>query len=285
MSAFASTLILLAALAAGCQSQAPQWPRLDPPVAAPDFTLPQLDAGTVHLSDLRGRVVIMEFWATWCGPCRFSTPSLDVIFRKFRDRGATVLLMNQGENPETVRRWVNGRFQAPILLDQDKRVAWQYGVRGIPRLFIVDQAGQIIYAHSGYRGGLERDLTTILNELLAAVMADTLTIHGLMAMCRLGVTDEEQANPQEVRIDVELAIDARRAAARDDVNDAVDYAQLVAAVKALVEGHPYRLMETMAEDIAALILREFSTPEVEVKVAKRALPGIESASVEVTRGR
>ena len=168
MSAFTRTLILLTALAAGCGGDAPKWPRLDPPVAAPDFTLQQLDAGTVRLSDLRGQVVVMEFWATWCGPCRFSTPSLDVIYRRFRDRGVTVLLINQGETPETVRTWVEGRFQAPILLDQDRRVAMRYGVQGIPRLFIVDQAGQILYVRSGYGGGLERDLTAILNELLAA---------------------------------------------------------------------------------------------------------------------
>jgi dihydroneopterin aldolase len=116
-------------------------------------------------------------------------------------------------------------------------------------------------------------------------MADTLTIHGLTARCRLGVTEAEQASPQEIWIDLELAIDAKRAALRDDVNDAVDYARLVAEVKALVEGHAYRLMETMAEDIAAMILREFPTPEAEVKVTKRALAGIESATVEITRGR
>jgi len=109
----------------------------------------------------------MEFWATWCGPCRFSSPSLDVIYRKFHDRGATVLLINQGEAPDTVRTWINGRFQAPILLDRDRRVAMRYGVQGIPRLFVVDQAGQILYVRSGYGGGLERDLGAILTQLLA----------------------------------------------------------------------------------------------------------------------
>jgi peroxiredoxin len=155
----------------GCQPTTPAWPRLDPSVAAPDFTLQQLDAGTVRLSDLRGRVVIMEFWATWCGPCRFSTPSLDVIYRKFRDRGATVLLINEGEEAEKVRAWVNGRFQAPILLDEDTRVGSRYGVQGIPRLFVVDRAGQIAYVRSGYGGGLERDLTAILTQLLAEQVA------------------------------------------------------------------------------------------------------------------
>lgn len=116
-------------------------------------------------------------------------------------------------------------------------------------------------------------------------MADALTIQGLIVQCRLGALEWEQTSPQEVRIDLELAIDAAKAAQRDDVNDALDYARLAAVVKTLVEGHSYRLMESMAEEIAALILREFPTPEVEVKVTKRALPGIESATVEITRGR
>jgi len=110
----------------------------------------------------------MEFWATWCGPCRFSTPSLDVIYRKFRDRGVMVWLINEGEASERIHRWVNGRFQAPILLDQDTRVGYRYGVQGIPQLFVVDQAGQIAYVRSGYGGGLERDLSAILNDLLTA---------------------------------------------------------------------------------------------------------------------
>ena len=166
-------LISFSALAAtGCGSSAPEWPRVDPPVAAPDFTLQQLDGPTVRLSDLRSRVVVMAFWATCFGPCRFSTPSLDVIYRKFKDRGVTVLLINQGEEPDTVRRWVDGRFQAPILLDRDRQVAMRYGVQGIPRLFIVNQAGQILYARSGYGGDLERDLSAILNDLLAAPAVD-----------------------------------------------------------------------------------------------------------------
>jgi len=110
----------------------------------------------------------MEFWATWCVPCRFSTPSLDVIYRKFHRRGVTVLLINVGESVERVRNWVNGRFQAPVLLDQDTRVAWRYGIQGIPQLLIVDQAGQIVHVRSGYGEGLERDLKWILTDLLAS---------------------------------------------------------------------------------------------------------------------
>ncbi len=116
-------------------------------------------------------------------------------------------------------------------------------------------------------------------------MADTLAIHGLAVECRLGVFEWEQQTPQPVRIDLELEIDAARAAQRDDVHDAIDYAALVSAVKQLAESKPYRLMETLAEDVASTILHQGMTSRVIVRVTKRAVQGIDAASVEITRGR
>ena len=116
-------------------------------------------------------------------------------------------------------------------------------------------------------------------------MADKLSIRGLAVECRLGVLDEERAKAQTIWIDLELEIDASKAAERDDVESSVDYAALMASVKQHVESASYRLMETLAEDIAALVLKRFPTPEVEVKVKKRALPGIDYAAVEITRKR
>jgi peroxiredoxin len=153
-------------IAAGC-GPVERWTRLPDSVEAPDFTLEQLDGAPVQLSSLRGQVVVMEFWASWCGPCRMSTPSLDVVYRKFRDRGVAVLLVNLQESPETARRWTAGRFAAPVLLDREGQVAARYGVRALPRLFIIDRQGRIQYARSGYGGGLERSLSQVLEELLA----------------------------------------------------------------------------------------------------------------------
>ena len=162
---FGATLVLIS----GCGGQGgitSDWRRIDPPVAAPEFTLPQLDGKLVSLSDLRGRVVVMEFWATWCGPCRFSLPSLEVIGKRYRDQGVTVLLVNQGESAQQVRRWAKQRFTSPILLDENSRVGHGYGVRGMPRLVIVDQRGRVVYEHEGYGGGLEVNLSRILDSLL-----------------------------------------------------------------------------------------------------------------------
>ncbi len=114
-------------------------------------------------------------------------------------------------------------------------------------------------------------------------MADTLIIQELAVDCRLGVHEWEQAAPQTIWIDLELAIDASRAAARDDVREAVDYARLVAAVKARAQAQSYHLLETLAEVIAADVLQQFGVSQVRVRVKKRALPGIGYAAVEVMR--
>ena len=163
-------VLLLALLSvAGCESSGigRDWRRIEPPAAAAPFTLPQLDGPEVTLTALKGRVVVMEFWATWCTPCRFSLPSLEVIAKRYRDRGVSVLLINLDEEPEKVRAWAERRYTAPILL-QGGTIADRYRVKSIPRLFIVDQIGRLMWEHQGYGGGLEHSLSLILDELLVA---------------------------------------------------------------------------------------------------------------------
>ena len=116
-------------------------------------------------------------------------------------------------------------------------------------------------------------------------MADRLSIHDLVAECHIGVFEWERARPQSLWIDLELEIDAARTTAGDDVQATIDYGRLVTSVKQLVQSKPYRLLETMTEEIAALVLKEFATPAVLVRIKKRALPGIEYAAVEITRTR
>ena len=108
-------------------------------------------------------------------------------------------------------------------------------------------------------------------------------IEGIEAECRLGVYEWEQAKPQPIWIDLELSIDAKRAAARDDVRDALDYAALVAAVREEAQRRPVKLLETLTEAIAGLVLEQCGTKWVRVRVKKRALKGIGYAAVEVER--
>jgi dihydroneopterin aldolase len=114
-------------------------------------------------------------------------------------------------------------------------------------------------------------------------MADRLLIHDLATECRVGVFDWEQAGPQPIWIDLELAIDAAKSAAQDDIRQAIDYGRLVTSITHHVQGRSFHLLETLAEEVAALVLKEFHTNEVLVRVKKRALPHIEYAAVEVVR--
>ena len=114
-------------------------------------------------------------------------------------------------------------------------------------------------------------------------MSDRLILQDIEASCRLGVYEWEQTTPQPIWIDLELAIDAARAAASDEVGEAVDYAALVTAVRELAQRTPCRLLETMAEAIGSLILTRFNTSWVRVRVKKRALEGMGYAAVEIER--
>jgi dihydroneopterin aldolase len=114
--------------------------------------------------------------------------------------------------------------------------------------------------------------------------ADRLIIRQLTVQARIGVTEAERATPQTLWIDLELAIDAAAAAAHDDMRDTIDYAQLVAAVTHTATHTTYNLLETVAEAVAATVRQQGAHGQVVVRVTKRALPGIDSAAVEVVRG-
>ena len=114
---------------------------------------------------------------------------------------------------------------------------------------------------------------------------DLLLISDLEAPCKLGVHEWERKEPQTIWIDLELSIDTKRAAERDDVKAALDYGRLVTVVRELAQASAYHLMETLAEEIAKMILSEFSTEFVVVRVKKRALPGIGFAAVQIERQR
>ena len=118
---------------------------------------------------------------------------------------------------------------------------------------------------------------------MASCDADKVIIKDLATECRIGVFEWEQKTPQQVWIDVELAIDAAKVAASDDLKDVVDYGRLVTRLKQHAQQKPFKLLETLAEELAALILKEFAAPQVTLCVKKRALPGVDYTAVELSR--
>ena len=113
---------------------------------APDFTLVSLDGDQVTLSGLRGRVVVVNFWATWCLPCRTETPALEKSYEQYKDSDAVILGVNL-TNQDSIRQ-VDSFVQEfgltyPILLDEDGRVGNLYQVRGLPTTFFINREGII----------------------------------------------------------------------------------------------------------------------------------------------
>ncbi len=136
--------------------------------AAPDFTAMSLDGRQVRLSDYRGRPVVLNAWATWCGPCRAEMPDLERLHQEYHGQGVIVLAVNIGEPKERVAGFVqdNG-FTFPVLLDETASVvARPYRISALPTTFFIDREGQIANIKVGMM-----DLTEMkhrLGELLAS---------------------------------------------------------------------------------------------------------------------
>jgi peroxiredoxin len=112
--------------------------------AAPDFTLETHAGDSVSLAELRGQVVLVNFWATWCPPCRAEMPAIQQVYQAYRDQGFTVLAVDVQENQAQVAAFVAEReLSFPVLMDADGSVSARYQVRAMPSTFFVDQEGII----------------------------------------------------------------------------------------------------------------------------------------------
>lgn len=113
---------------------------------APDFTLDNLQGEKVTLSDLRGKIVVINLWATWCPPCRAEMPALENAYEQYKDSGLVVLglnVTNQDSESEVPRFVEEFGLTFPILLDRDGSVSALYELRGLPTTFFVNRAGII----------------------------------------------------------------------------------------------------------------------------------------------
>jgi thiol-disulfide isomerase/thioredoxin len=122
---------------------------------APTFFLPALDGSRFFLSDhvgpQGGKVVVLDFWATWCRPCKRELPLLDALVRKYPRESVLLVLVNVGEKRDTVLADPDAaRSGWPVLLDQFSAISAKYGVDGLPSLFIIGRDGVLRYAAAGY---------------------------------------------------------------------------------------------------------------------------------------
>lgn len=143
-----------------------------PPVLgmiAPDFSLSDLRGETQNLSHYRGKIVLLNFWATWCKPCTTEMPAMQAAYDRLRDHGLVVLAINELEDTQKVREHITQHGHTfPVLLDQDNRVANQYGVFGLPVSVFIDETGRV---EEYIKGGLLTE--HIIQETVARIRLRT----------------------------------------------------------------------------------------------------------------
>ncbi len=125
---------------------------------APDFVLKSLDGQEVRLSDYRGKVVLVNFWASWCPPCRAEMPLFEDIYKRYKDKGFLILAISTDVNEEAVHKFLKDiKVSFPVLMD-DGKVSETYGITGLPTSFLIGRDGKVVRIRLGEYKELETDL-------------------------------------------------------------------------------------------------------------------------------
>lgn len=142
---------------------------IEPPRPVQDFTLRNLQGKKVSTEDLRGKFVWINFWATWCPPCRGEMPSMQTVWEKFGGEEFVLLAVDIRESEQTVRSFVeNNNYTFPVLLDKEGQVAKSYGVRAIPSNIFVSPEGKIIGQAIGAREWENDKFYDLLREVVSS---------------------------------------------------------------------------------------------------------------------
>jgi thiol-disulfide isomerase/thioredoxin len=152
-----TSLLFLVAPALATAAEPPlqfSYTPIKPRIAAPAMKLKDLDGQTVELAKLRGKVVIVNFWATWCPPCRREFPSMERLRQKMEGKPVVILGVNEGETVDMIDQFnstLDLRPQFPVLLDPEGEAMAPWPVRGLPTTFFVDKQGRLAYSAIGGR--------------------------------------------------------------------------------------------------------------------------------------
>lgn len=134
---------------------------------APAFSLPTRDGGSISLADLKGQVVMINFWASWCGPCRQEFPVLDEMYRKYRPMGFALLGVNVESGTVDAERFLQKTpVSFPIAWDSANEVSAAYGVSAMPTTLIVDRKGNVRWLHRAYKPGDENEYLDQVRAML-----------------------------------------------------------------------------------------------------------------------
>ena len=137
-------------------------------VEAPTFSLSDLTGKKIQLKDYRGKLVFLNFFATWCSPCREEMPGMERLFRAYRDKGLVVLAVNMQQSAKTVRPFVQElKLSFPVLLDAEGSVSHDYGIRALPVSFLVGRDGNLLWRAMGGREWDTPEMQSYIGQVVA----------------------------------------------------------------------------------------------------------------------
>ncbi len=134
---------------------------------APDFTLKTIQGENLNLAEQRGKIIVINFWASWCGPCRKEMPVLQQFYEKYNDLGVSVWGVNVEQENQAGRDFLKGlNLTFPILFDQTNNISATYEVKAMPSTVIIDRDGIIRYVFRGYKDGYEKKYAKAIKKLI-----------------------------------------------------------------------------------------------------------------------
>lgn len=140
---------------------------VDEGTRAPEIGLRDLDGNPVRMADLRNKVVIVDFWASWCAPCREELPVLERLYNRYKDQGLVIVGVNIDNDESNMRRFLQRTpLSFPVVFDGEHQVAERYSPPRMPSSYIIDKRGMIRHVHAGFRSGdaeaMEREIQALL---------------------------------------------------------------------------------------------------------------------------
>lgn len=134
---------------------------------SPDFTLKSRDGGNIKLSEQRGNIVLVNFWASWCGPCREELPAFEELYQEYQDMGVEILAVNVDDEAEKANVLLQDiEVSFPVLFDTSGEVSQLYDVSAMPTTVLVDRDGNVRLLHPGYRSGDEKKYEKAIKILM-----------------------------------------------------------------------------------------------------------------------